>query len=217
MNRSSGSNSSSSNSSSINVVEGALPMNHGETGGGAAATAAGATVVGTATGTDHDGASYGTVTTLKSGLRPRRPGAIRGSSGSLRWSCDAYSLDALTRVKPIQQVMRERTAEERQATQMEHEKGEEEPHLTKTLGVLDLMGYGIGCTVGAGIYSLIGPGVKIAGPAILISFVIGAVACIFTGLAYSEFAARVPIAGSAYTYAYTSFGEFPVSDRIVLC
>lgn len=41
----------------------------------------------------------------------------------------------------------------------------------------------------------------------LFAFVIGAVSCVFTGLAYSEFASRVPVAGSAYTYAYTSFGE----------
>lgn len=45
------------------------------------------------------------------------------------------------------------------------------------------------------------------GPAVLVSFLIGAVSCVFTGLGYSEFAARVPVAGSAYTYAYTSFGE----------
>jgi len=45
------------------------------------------------------------------------------------------------------------------------------------------------------------------GPGILISYVIGAVSCVFTALAYSEFASRVPVAGSAYTYAYASFGE----------
>ena len=47
-----------------------------------------------------------------------------------------------------------------------------------------------------------------AGPGITISFLIGAVSCIFTALVYSEFAARVPVTGSAYTFAYASFGEF---------
>ena len=45
------------------------------------------------------------------------------------------------------------------------------------------------------------------GPGILISYLIGAISCVFTALAYSEFASRVPVAGSAYTYAYASFGE----------
>ena len=47
-----------------------------------------------------------------------------------------------------------------------------------------------------------------AGPGLLVSFVIGAVSCVFTALAYSEFAARVPVTGSAYSFAYASFGEF---------
>ena len=47
----------------------------------------------------------------------------------------------------------------------------------------------------------------LVGPGILISYLIGAVSCVFTALAYSEFASRVPVAGSAYTYAYASFGE----------
>ena len=47
----------------------------------------------------------------------------------------------------------------------------------------------------------------VAGPAVSIAFVIGAVSCVFTALSYSEFAARVPITGSAYTFAYASFGE----------
>lgn len=49
--------------------------------------------------------------------------------------------------------------------------------------------------------------VLISGPAVTLSFVIGAIACIFTALAYCEFAARVPVTGSAYTFSYASFGE----------
>lgn len=77
----------------------------------------------------------------------------------------------------------------------------------RRLGVFDLVFFGVGSTVGAGIFSLIGPGLKQAGPGLVLSFLAGAISCVFTGLAYSEFAARLPVAGSAYTYAYTSFGE----------
>jgi amino acid transporter len=85
--------------------------------------------------------------------------------------------------------------------------GGEGAGLQKSLTLLDILGYGVGTTVGAGIYSLIGPGSLVAGPGIVLSFLAGSVSCVFTGLAYAEFAARCPQAGSAYTYAYTSFGE----------
>lgn len=71
----------------------------------------------------------------------------------------------------------------------------------------DLIFYGIGCSVGAGIYSLVGIGAKMAGPAISLSFALCGIACCFTSLAYAEFATRVPYAGSAYTFTYVSFGE----------
>jgi APA family basic amino acid/polyamine antiporter len=79
--------------------------------------------------------------------------------------------------------------------------------LKRTLGVTDLIFYGIGCSVGAGIYSLVGIGAKTAGPAISLSFALCGIACCFTSLGYAEFAARVPLAGSAYTFTYVSFGE----------
>lgn len=79
--------------------------------------------------------------------------------------------------------------------------------LKRTLGVTDLIFYGIGCSVGAGIYSLVGIGAKVAGPAISLSFALCGIACCFTSLGYAEFAARVPLAGSAYTFTYVSFGE----------
>jgi amino acid transporter len=79
--------------------------------------------------------------------------------------------------------------------------------LKRTLGVVDLIFYGIGCSVGAGIYSLVGIGAKTAGPAISLSFALCGIACCFTSLGYAEFAARVPLAGSAYTFTYVSFGE----------
>ena len=79
--------------------------------------------------------------------------------------------------------------------------------LKRSLGVTDLIFYGIGCSVGAGIYSLVGIGAKTAGPAISLSFAMCGIACCFTSLAYAEFATRVPLAGSAYTFTYVTFGE----------
>ena len=61
--------------------------------------------------------------------------------------------------------------------------------------------------MGAGIYCLVGIGAKMAGPGITVSFACCGLACVFTSLAYAEFAARIPVTGSAYVYAYTTFGE----------
>src|SRR5687768_10461275 len=86
---------------------------------------------------------------------------------------------------------------------------ESEAHggLKKVLGVKDLVSMGIAAVVGAGIFSTIGSAAYNGGPAISLLFVITAVTCGFSALCYAEFASRVPIAGSAYTYAYVSFGE----------
>eukprot|EP00980_Cylindrotheca_fusiformis_P027988 scaffold22575_cov141-Cylindrotheca_fusiformis.AAC.19 len=81
------------------------------------------------------------------------------------------------------------------------------PRLKRSLSLVDLIFYGVGCSVGAGIYSLVGIGADLAGPSIAISFLLCGVACCFTSLAYAEFAARVPLAGSAYTFTYVTFGE----------
>jgi APA family basic amino acid/polyamine antiporter len=86
-------------------------------------------------------------------------------------------------------------------------------HLKKSLGVLDLIFLGIGATIGTGIFAIIGtaasggPGHLGAGPAVSLSFLLTAIACTFCALCYAEFAALVPIAGSAYTYSYTTLGE----------
>ena len=72
------------------------------------------------------------------------------------------------------------------------------PRLHRTLGVVDLVAFGVGCTVGAGIFSLTGEvAAHQAGPAVSLSFVVAAIACFFAGLCYAEFAAMVPISGSA--------------------
>jgi APA family basic amino acid/polyamine antiporter len=88
-----------------------------------------------------------------------------------------------------------------------------EGRLKRTLGPIDLTALGIGAIIGAGIFSSTGsavagaPGHIGAGPALIISHVITAVACAFAALCYAELASMIPIAGSAYTYAYVTLGE----------
>jgi basic amino acid/polyamine antiporter, APA family len=81
--------------------------------------------------------------------------------------------------------------------------------LKRTLSAASLVSLGIGAIIGAGIFVLTGHAAAAnAGPAITVSFVLGAIACGFAGLCYAEMASTVPIAGSAYTYAYATMGEF---------
>lgn len=81
--------------------------------------------------------------------------------------------------------------------------------LRKTLNAMNLTTLGIGAVIGAGIFVLTGQAAaQYAGPAIVISFLISGIACLFAGLCYAEFASMIPISGSAYTYAYATMGEF---------
>jgi APA family basic amino acid/polyamine antiporter len=102
----------------------------------------------------------------------------------------------------------EQHSEERRDDDDDDDGGEHHHSLHRTLTAVDLMLYGVGCSVGAGIYCLVGIGAQLAGPAISLSFAICGSACIFTSLAYAEFAARIPLTGSAYVYAYVAFGEY---------
>ena len=79
--------------------------------------------------------------------------------------------------------------------------------LSRSLTALDLILYGVGSSVGAGIYVLVGLGAKIAGPSISLSFFGCGCACILTSFCYAEFASRIPVTGSAFVYAYIAFGE----------
>ncbi len=79
--------------------------------------------------------------------------------------------------------------------------------LKKILGVRDLTSMGIAAVIGAGIFSTIGQAAYNGGPGVVFLFIITAITCGFTALCYAEFASRVPVAGSAYTYSYVTFGE----------
>lgn len=80
--------------------------------------------------------------------------------------------------------------------------------LKRTLGATQLVALGIGAIIGAGLFSLTGiAAADHAGPAVVLSFILAAVGCAFAGMCYSEFATMIPIAGSAYTYAYATMGE----------
>ena len=105
----------------------------------------------------------------------------------------------LFRTKPLDRVIRETEEPERR--------------LRRTLGPVQLTCLGIGAIVGAGIFSTVGtaaaggPDYLGAGPAIMVSFILVAIACGFSALCYAEFTSMVPVSGSAYTYAYATLGE----------
>jgi amino acid transporter len=94
--------------------------------------------------------------------------------------------------------------------QREYDKGLEDGHalgLKKVLHVKDLTFMGVAAVIGAGIFSTIGTASFEGGPGVIFLFMITAVTCGFTALCYAEFASRVPVSGSAYTYSYVTFGE----------
>lgn len=104
------------------------------------------------------------------------------------------SISNLFRRKPIETILK-------QGGDGEHS------GLSKVLTVKDLTFFGIAAILGAGSFSSLGSAVFNGGPGVIFLFVIVAIACAFTAFCYSEFASRIPVAGSAYTYAYSSFGE----------
>lgn len=114
----------------------------------------------------------------------------------------SYSMEALTRRRPLTPARS--FVEQSQTSEQKEQFG---GRLQRTLTLPDVIFYGVGCSVGAGIYSLVGIGAKLAGPSIALSFLLCGIACCFTSLSYAEFASRVPLAGSAYTFTYVSFGE----------
>ncbi len=85
-----------------------------------------------------------------------------------------------------------------------HESGHE---LKRAVGPLSLTALGVGAIVGTGIFVVVGEGLREAGPAVILSFVLAAVVCLFSALSYAELASSIPVSGSAYTYAYATLGE----------
>jgi basic amino acid/polyamine antiporter, APA family len=79
--------------------------------------------------------------------------------------------------------------------------------LRRAVGALDLTALGIGAIIGTGIFVIIGEAIADSGPAIVISFVLAGVTCVFSALSYAELASSIPVSGSAYTYAYATMGE----------
>src|SRR5689334_8730703 len=82
-----------------------------------------------------------------------------------------------------------------------------EHSLKRSLSAFQLSALGVGAIIGAGIFVFSGLGAHYAGPALTLSFVISGLGCAFAGLCYAEFAAMIPLAGSAYTYSYATLGE----------
>ena len=102
----------------------------------------------------------------------------------------------LFRRKPISEIMDDKQDAE------SHKHG-----LSRVLTVRDLTFFGIAAIIGAGSFSNLGGAVYSGGPGVIILFIICGIACAFTALCYAEFASRIPVAGSAYTYAYASIAR----------
>jgi basic amino acid/polyamine antiporter, APA family len=95
--------------------------------------------------------------------------------------------------------------------EMEAESGSEtgESELSRSIGFIPLTGFGIGATIGTGIFIVLSQAVPVAGPAVIWSFVIAGVVAGLTAICYAELAGAVPVAGSSYSYAYATLGEWP--------
>ena len=79
--------------------------------------------------------------------------------------------------------------------------------LQRILTLKDIIGFGCATTVGSGLFVVSGSAGKLTGPSLFISFIIGGIACLFSGLCYGEFSTRIPVSGSSYTFSYATLGE----------
>ncbi|MBF0297378.1 MAG: amino acid permease [Oligoflexia bacterium] len=111
-------------------------------------------------------------------------------------------LNRLTRKKCIQKIIDDANIDSSSDNKLNNQST-----LAKELNVIDLTALGIAAIVGAGIFSTIGNAAYNGGPAIIFLFIFTAIACGLSALCYAEFASRIPVAGSAYTYTYATLGE----------
>jgi APA family basic amino acid/polyamine antiporter len=103
--------------------------------------------------------------------------------------------------------MRKLFAKKGMAALQDEARLEGEQTLARELGPVSLTALGIGAVIGAGIFVMVGLGAHYAGPSLMLAFVLSGLGCAFAALCYAEFAAMIPLAGSAYTYAYATLGE----------
>ena len=115
--------------------------------------------------------------------------------------------EKLLRKKSIAQIRADAAAGFSDSELVPGQPGEERVHLRRSLSTFDLTMLGIAAIIGAGIFAMVGNAANRGGPAVILLFIFAAIACGFAALCYAEFASKIPIAGSAYTYAYASFGE----------
>jgi amino acid transporter len=113
-----------------------------------------------------------------------------------RQSCwSVYRLSSLLRTQPLEQATNNNKG------------GNPDASLKKCLTVVDLIAYGIASTIGAGIFVASGQASVIAGPSVILSFFLAGLASLLSALCYAEFAARIPVSGSAYSFSYIALGE----------
>ena len=105
----------------------------------------------------------------------------------------------LFRIKSPDQIVAEANAEEAGA--------EGDAHLKRSMGLLALTMFSVGSVIGTGIFVVLGVAVPKAGPAVILSFIIAAITCMFSALSYAEMASTIPVSGSSYSYAYATLGE----------
>ena len=110
--------------------------------------------------------------------------------------CTGPLLERIFRKKSVEDLHQESSDREAAGTS-----------LVKSLNLLDLTCFGIAAVVGAGVFTTMGRAASDGGPAVSVLFVLTAITCLFSALCYSEFASRIPVSGSAYTYSYAVFGE----------